>query len=120
MSLYEDLGGDPAIDAAVDIFYNKVIADESIKHFFYGIDIERQRSMQKKFLTFAFGGPNNYSGKGMRAAHKRQVNIGLNDAHFDAVVGHLGSTLQELNVPDAKISEAAAIAETVRDDVLGK
>jgi len=69
MSLYSDLGGEPTIDAAVYIFYDKVIADDRVSDFFDGVNIERQKGMQKKFLTFAFGGPNNYNGNGMRKAH---------------------------------------------------
>jgi len=120
-TLYEKLGGEPAVDAAVDIFYTKVLADDRIKHFFVGIPMDRMRDHQKKFLTYAFGGPNNYSGRGMKAAHSRLVNeMGLNDTHFDAVMDNLGATLTELNVPSDLIGEAAAIAESVRDAVLGR
>jgi len=55
-TLYEKLGGAPAIDAAVDIFYDKVLADERIKHFFVNTDMAKQRQHQKNFLTYAFGG----------------------------------------------------------------
>ncbi|MGI9213604.1 MAG: group 1 truncated hemoglobin, partial [Methylococcaceae bacterium] len=37
-SLYERLGGAAAVDAAVNIFYRKVIADHRINHFFAGVD----------------------------------------------------------------------------------
>ncbi|TNE95658.1 MAG: group 1 truncated hemoglobin, partial [Deltaproteobacteria bacterium] len=43
-----------------------------------------------------------------------------NDDHFNAVVENLGATLKELGVADELIAEAAAIAETTRNDVLGK
>ncbi|MCG8668244.1 MAG: group 1 truncated hemoglobin [Pseudomonadales bacterium] len=120
-SLYEQLGGEAAIDAAVDKFYEKVLADDRIKHFFDGVDMEKQHRMQKGFLTFAFGGPNNYSGRGMAAAHRKLVEEkGLNDTHFDAVVENLGATLKELGVSDELIGEAAAVAETVRDATLGR
>ena len=59
-SLFERIGGEPAIDAAVDIFYKKVLADDRIKGFFSGIDMEKQIQKQKSFLTFAFGGPSPY------------------------------------------------------------
>jgi len=118
MSLYDDLGGEAAIDAAVDLFYQKVLADDRIKNFFDGVNMDRQMQMQKKFLTYAFGGPNNYNGAGMRKAHERAVSFGLNEFHFDAVMENLGATLQELGVPADKISEAAAIAESTRSDVL--
>jgi hemoglobin len=48
------------------------------------------------------------------------VKRGLNDSHFDAVMENLGATLKELNVPDELIAEAAAIAESTRNDVLGR
>jgi len=119
-SLYDKIGGEAAVNAAVDIFYRKVLADDSINQYFETVDMEAQAAKQKAFLTFAFGGPANYSGKDMREGHAHLVKQGLNDAHFDAVMGHIGSTLKELNVPDELISEAAAIAESTRSDVLGK
>ncbi|MGD8560134.1 MAG: group 1 truncated hemoglobin [Gammaproteobacteria bacterium] len=119
-TLYEKIGGEPAVDAAVDIFYRKVLADDRINQFFDGIDMDRQAAKQKAFLTFAFGGPNNYSGKDMRDGHAHLVERGLNDSHFDAVMENLGATLKELNVPDELIAEAAAIAESTRSDVLGR
>ena len=76
-SLFESLGGAAAVDAAVDIFYRKVLADNSISGFFDDLDMEEQRAKQKSFLTMAFGGPNDYTGEDMRTAHKRLVDNGL-------------------------------------------
>ncbi len=120
-SLYEKIGGEAAVDAAVEKFYQKVIADERIKHFFENVDLKKLSEHQKRFLTAAFGGPNEYSGRAMNAAHKRLVEEkGLNDQHFDAVLENLGATLKELQVPDELIAEAATIAESTRNDVLNK
>lgn len=116
-SLYEKIGGEPAVDAAVDLFYRKVLADERINQFFDTVDMDAQRAKQKAFLTVAFGGPNKYSGKDMRAAH---AHMKLTEEHFNAVMEALGGTLKELNVPDDLIGEAAAIAMSVKDDVLNK
>ena len=119
-NLYEKIGGDAAVNAAVDIFYRKVLADDRISRFFEGVDMEKQAAKQKAFLTMAFGGPHNYTGKDMRDGHAHLVKNGLNDSHFDAVMENLGATLQELNVPNELIQEAAAIAESTRNDVLGR
>jgi hemoglobin len=116
-SLYERIGGEAAVDAAVDLFYRKVLSDDRISHFFDSVDMDRQRGKQKAFLTMAFGGPHSYSGKDMRAAHAK---MNLTEVHFDAVMENLGATLKELGVPDAEIGEAAAIALSVKDDVLNK
>lgn len=117
-ALYEKLGGEKAVDAAVDIFYEKVINDADLAPFFDGINLERQRKMQKAFLTVAFGGPNNYSGRGMRAAHARPVAIGLNESHFNKVAEHLQRTLLELSVPYDLIQEVMNIAASTKADVL--
>lgn len=119
MSLYSDLGGEPAVDAAVKLFYEKVLADNTINYFFDGVDMKRQMKMQKAFLSYVFGGPNNYNGKTMKEAHSRVASSGLNNNHFDTVLSHLGDTLSELGVAQEAIKEAAGIAETVRGDVLG-
>lgn len=119
-SLYEQLGGEPAVNAAVDIFYRKVLADDRISRFFEGVDMEKQAAKQKGFLTMVFGGPNKYTGKDMREGHKHLVKEGLNDSHVDAVIEHLGGTLKELGVQDQLIAQVAAIANSARNDVLNR
>lgn len=119
-TLYDRIGGEAAVNAAVDIFYRKVLTDGRIKHFFEDVDMEKQAAKQKAFLTMAFGGPHNYTGEDMRKGHAHLVQQGLNDCHFDAVVEDLGATLNELNVAPELIAEIVAICETTRDDVLGR
>jgi hemoglobin len=119
-SLFDQLGGEAAVDAAVDVFYRKVLADYRINRFFDNSDMERQAAKQKAFLTMAFGGPNDYSGKDMRTAHARFVKMGLSDSHFNAVMEHLSATLVDLSVPPALIAQVMALAETTRADVLNK
>lgn len=120
-TLYDQLGGEAAVNAAVDIFYRKVLSDYRINRFFDNTDIEKQAAKQKSFLTMAFGGPNNYSGTDMRQAHAHLVKkLGLDDSHFDAVMEDLTDTLLELNVPQNLIDQVAAIAESTRNDVLNR
>lgn len=119
-TLYERIGGEAAVNAAVELFYRKVLNDHRINRFFANADMDKQIAKQKAFFTMAFGGPNNYTGQDMRNAHAHLVQKGLDSSHFDAVMEHLGATLVELNVPADLIAEAAAIAESTRNDVLGK
>lgn len=119
-SLFEQLGGAPAVDAAVDIFYRKVLSDDRISHFFDGVDIEGQRNKQKAFLTMAFGGPNSYTGKDLRQGHARLLTMGLDDSHVDAVIELLGQTLKELGVADGLVAQVAAIAESTRNEILSR
>lgn len=119
-TLYEQLGGAPAVNAAVDIFYRKVLSDSKISHYFDGIDMDAQIAKQKAFLTYAFGGPNNYTGKDLGSAHAKLVEQGLNDDHFNAVAGHLSATLTELKVPQNLADEVMSIAASTREVVLGR
>ncbi|MEX2673677.1 MAG: group 1 truncated hemoglobin [Phycisphaeraceae bacterium] len=117
-TLYDKLGGEPAMQAAVEIFYRKMLMDDRVASFFDDTDMEGQMAKQKAFLTMAAGGPSAYTGRDMRSAHAPLVERGLNDEHVDVVVEHLGATLSELGVEQPLIDEVAALCESVRDDVL--
>src|SRR4051812_5415925 len=119
-TLYQQLGGQPAVEAAVDLFYRKVLSDARINKFFDGIDMDKQIAKQKAFLTMVFGGPGNYTGKDMRVGHSHLVSRGLNDSHVDSVIENLGQTLKELGVAQPLIDQVAALANSVRNDVLGR
>ncbi len=117
MSVYEAIGGEAAVDAAVDVFYRKVLSDDRISEFFDTVDMESQHTKQKAFLTMAFGGPNNYTGEDMRNAHKH---MNLTEEHFTAVAENLVASLEELSVPQEHIDSIVGIALSVKDDVLNK
>ncbi|MBI3882159.1 MAG: hypothetical protein HY301_19125 [Verrucomicrobia bacterium] len=117
-SLYHKLGGKAAIDAAVEAFYVKVLADDRVKHFFSDINMTRQRRKQKEFLSAAFGGPIPWTGKDMRKAHANLP--GLNETHFNAIAENLKSTLEDLKIKPELIDQVMAIAGSVKDDVLNR
>ncbi len=120
-SIYEEIGGEAAVYAAVDRFYARIMMDDRINHFFEDIDMERQIKHQKAFLTYAFGGENKYRGRSLGAAHKRLVEEkGLNDTHFNAVAECLLETLKDLEVPQILIDKIMAIADSTREEVLGR
>jgi hemoglobin len=119
-TLYERIGGDSAVTATVAKMYAKILEDDALAPFFENIDVDALRLSQSAFVTYAFGGPNHYTGKSMRIAHKNAVNHGLNDTHFDLVAGHLKASMEELGVPAELIQEALAIVNSTRADVLNK
>ncbi|HYE20583.1 MAG TPA: group 1 truncated hemoglobin [Tepidisphaeraceae bacterium] len=119
-TMYEQIGGQPAVEAAVDLFYRKVLTDDRVSRFFDDVDMDRQSAKQKAFLTMVFGGPANYTGLDMRRGHLHLIARGMDDSHVDAVIELLGETLAELGVPAELIGKVAAVAESVRDDVLDR
>jgi hemoglobin len=120
-SLYERIGGEPAIMAAVNLFYTKVMEDSLTLPFFAGLEMKAQVQKQVAFMSRALGGPVEYHGRDLRSAHAKLVKEqGLGDAHFDAVAGHLQSTLEELGVDQAIVTEAITAIGGLRNDVLGR
>ncbi|MGV3773768.1 MAG: hypothetical protein ACO1QB_12760 [Verrucomicrobiales bacterium] len=115
-SLYHQLGGKAAVDAAVDLFYVKVVADDRIKHFFEDINMNKQIRKQKEYLYAALGGPIPWTGKDLRKAHKNLP--GLNETHFNAVAEHLQKTLEELKVKKELITQVMAAVGSLKGDVL--
>jgi hemoglobin len=116
-SLYHRLGGKAAVDAAVDKFYVKVLADKRINHFFEDINMATQHRKQKAFLSAAFGSPVAWKGKDMRRAHEDMT---LTEVHFNAVAENLQKTLEEMKVPQPLISEVMTIAASTKDAVLNR
>ncbi len=104
ITIYQRIGGEAAISAAVDRFYERVLADQALSHFFTGVTMSRLKAHQFAFLSQALGGPRQYTGASMRDAHSR---LAIEQRHFDAVAVHLVETLRELGVPEEIISEIA-------------
>jgi hemoglobin len=105
VSLYDRIGGEPAVSAAVDRFYERVLADPELKSFFHGISMSRLKAHQFAFLSQALGGPKQYDGASMRDAHSR---LAIEQRHFDGVAIHLVETLRELSVPEEVIAAIGA------------
>ena len=120
VSLYDQLGGQAAVNLAVDNFYRKVLTDSRVSSFFGDVDMDKQIAKQKAFLTMVFGGPANYSGKDLRTGHAHLLKKGLNDSHVDVIIELLGKTLSELGVAQPLIQQVAALAESTRNDVLNR
>jgi hemoglobin len=118
-TLFERLGGDAAINAVVDEFYGRVLCDNDLKKFFSHIDIGTQATHQKNFLKSLTSGTE-YKGRGLYLAHSDLIDyLGLNQEHFNAVIGHLVNTLIHFNVPNELIGEIASVVPSLRQGVFG-
>jgi len=119
--LYDRIGGDKAMDVAVDLFYRKVLEDELVGKFFEDVDMESQRLKQKNFLCMAFGGPYQFSGMDLRKTHGRLVEeMDLTDVHFDRVLQLFRDSLVELNLSEKELNSILEILESAREDVLNR
>src|SRR6185295_13769215 len=99
-SLYDRLGGKPAITAVVDEFVGRVAADNRINHFFAATasnpaQLAAFKGKLVDQICQAAGGPCKYTGKDMKTAHQ---GMGIGAADFDALVEDLVKSLDKFKV----------------------
>ncbi|ADU29087.1 group I truncated hemoglobin [Evansella cellulosilytica] len=117
-TLYEKIGGEEAISKVVDYFYNElVLNDPTVNHFFDNTDMEKQRKHQTKFISFALGGPNQYSGASMAKAHE---GVNIQPEHFHAIAKHLHAALAYHGIGEEDINIVIDKVATLKDDILYK
>lgn len=117
-TIYEKVGGEEAIAKVVDYFYSElVLKDNTVNHFFKNTAMEKQRKHQTKFISFALGGPNQYSGKSMEKAHQ---GLNIQPAHFDSIANHLHHALSHFGVEESDIEVALKKVASLRDDIIYK
>lgn len=116
-TLFEQLGGEGAISAVVDKFYVFMLADPSVAHFFESVNMAKQAVRQKQFITMVTGGPCNYEGKDMKAAHEK---LPINKAHFDQTWHHLEQALTFYAVPQNLIQEVRNVFYSVETMIVNQ
>lgn len=122
-ALWDRLGGEKAVKAVVHKFVLSAADDPKVNFFRdgkYKLDpkgVEKLETMLVEMISEATGGPLKYSGKSMKEAHK---GMGITDAEFDALAGHLIATLKGFNVPQAEIDELVKIVASTRSDIVEK
>lgn len=100
MTVYEQLGGVDGVSAAVDAFYERMLADERLGAWFHQIPMPQLKAHQRAFLTVALGGPEAYDGRSMRNAH---AGLGITQEDYTRAVDHLAAALAEVGVDDTVI-----------------
>ena len=114
-SIYEQIGGAPAVAAAVDDLYVGILGDPGLAHYFDGVDMARQKTHLRAFVAAALGGPDIYAGRDMHTAH---AHLGVTPGAFDRVVEHLAAALGALGVPTATIEAIAAKLAPLRTQIV--
>lgn len=116
-SLYERLGGKPAITAVVEDFVGRVSADDRINGKFADTDIPRLKRLLVEQICQASGGPCTYTGRSMKATH---AGMGVSNADFTALVGDLVATLNTFNVPEREKNELLGALGPMQKDIVEK
>jgi hemoglobin len=116
-SLFERLGGMPAITAAVEDFRVRVAVDPRIARYFVKVDMMHLRDMLIQQLCADTGGPCQYTGKDMKTAHQ---GLAISNRDFDVLAEDMAATLDKLKVGKREKDEVLAMLSGQRGDVVGQ
>ena len=116
-SIYDAIGGEPALVAVVDDFYMRVTADPELATFFAGTNMAKLKGRQVEFFAAALGGPHTYTGATMREAHRGR---GIGQEHFDLVAGHLIAALGAAHVPGETINQITGLLGPLAPEIVSK
>ncbi len=114
-TIYARIGGEPAVRAAVDQLYERVLADSELSPFFEQVALEKLKKQQRDFFTQALGGPARYRGPDMRQAH---THLRIEQRHFDRVAGHLVATLTALGVDSETVDQIVSVVGPLAKDIV--
>ena len=119
LSLFNRVGGEAAVEAAVNIFYLKFLRNQDIEPFFREVAVPQQIEKMRQFLTIVLKGDTNYDRQKIRLAHAPLVAQGLKQYHYELFLQLMIETLNELEIPPELIDEFISVTESFREDVLG-
>ncbi len=134
-SLYERLGAEQGLTKIVDDFMARALQDPRVNwerkgvkrggfHFGANKSVEWNPSAENvarvkkhliQFFSLATGGPPEYQGKDMKSAH---ADMHISNAEFDAAVGDLKASLDNLQVQNREQKELIAIVESTRPQIV--
>lgn len=114
-SLYQRLGGRPAIAILVDDAIVNIAADPRINQRFRSANAQHLTSNLVDLLCLRAGGPCVYSGRNMADAHDT---MHIRDDEFDALIEDLVMSFDKFKVPAAEQREALIILDQMRSSIV--
>lgn len=95
-SLYRALGGREGIERFTNDFYDRMLKDPRIAHFFDGINMVYLKRVLTDYFCVTAGGPCSYDGVNMTNAH---AHLGIGKGDFNALVENLQNAMDAAHVP---------------------
>lgn len=114
-NIFDALGGNAALAAAVDSLYDRLIPDPVTGPYFHGVAMPDLKRHLRIFLAAALGGPAIYRGRDMRSAH---AGLGITSEAWDRTVDHLAGVLADLGVEPALAGEVIGRLAPLRDQIV--
>ncbi len=137
LALYDRLGGQAGISNLVTDFTQRALDDPRVNWTRQGVsrggfslhkgkpemwdptpeNVQKVKKHLVEFLALATGGPAEYTGKQIEAAH---ADMRISNPEFDAAMGDLKASLDRLKIPNKEQKELLAIVESTRPQIVTK
>ncbi|WAC74438.1 group 1 truncated hemoglobin [Roseateles sp. SL47] len=114
-SLFQALGGDEGVARISAGLVERAYADERIKHLFQETNPRFLTEQLRKQFCELSGGPCKYDGETMKNSHAK---LGINKAHFNALVEDLQLAMDAQGVPFAAQNRLLALLAPMYRDVV--
>ena len=115
MSLFEKYGGFATVSKVVNELYDSLEANDITAPYFENSDIRALMDHQVKFLSQVLGGPQQYTGKAMSAAH---TGMRISEAAFFEVAGTVKEILEDNGVEDEDVGTIIGMLASLKDDIV--
>ena len=121
-TLYERLGGQPAVRAVASQLVDRILADARVNKWFAHAaaspaNTEAYKAKLADFICQSTQGPCKYAGLDMSAAHKGR---GVTGEAFDAVVEDLVAVLNDLKVPAKEKADVLGLLGPLKTVIVQK
>ncbi|MEH2279088.1 MAG: group 1 truncated hemoglobin [Nostoc sp.] len=116
-TLYDKLGGQPAIEQIVDELHKRIATDSILNPFFAGTDMVKQRNHLVAFLSQIFEGPKQYNGRPMDKTH---AGMNLQQQHFDEIAKLLSESMAVRGESPEDTTAALERVSNFKDAILNK
>lgn len=120
-SLYERLGGVYPIAAVVDDFIDRIMddprlnANPKVDEAHHRVSRAGFKYLVTEMVCWATGGPQKYTGRGMRESHEH---LAITAGEWVAFMDDLSQTFDKFGVPAAERAELVAIVESTKGDIV--
>lgn len=111
MTLFDQLGGEQGVRLLVDELTTRLEADPEFGPMFAGVDGEGLRRHREQYLAAVLGGPEQYTGRGLREAHRP---LGIDDAQFDRFLALVLESARAVGAAPAATDDLAAFVRGLR------
>ena len=114
-SLFARLGGEKNLFIAIDLFTEKVLADQALRRYFIKRNDKFITDHQQRAMLVSFGGSSGFSASEMKRIHRP---LHLHNKELTLYEEHLRTTFQQMGLDEGNINEALELVNSNRNIIV--